>query len=146
MPSQVYANYAMVPPQVSFSFRVESSIDFLCHVLVSVIIFAFCFQVPMLLPCSVVGVNPLGFQHCNPSEHTLGRHICLLLMACSPCQQCNEWLLLPLLGVEGSFMLLIQLSLSHSNNMVEHTTLGTWQSHLIHLPTLHDKGVVSISR
>ena len=38
-----YANYAMGPPQVTFSFRVEPPTDSLCHMLVLVLVFAFCF-------------------------------------------------------------------------------------------------------
>ena len=56
MPSQAYAIYAMGPPQVSFSFRVESPTDSLCHVSWSVIVFAVCFQVPMWLPGPPMGM------------------------------------------------------------------------------------------
>ena len=45
IPSQTYASYAMGTVQVSFSFRIEPPTDSLCHVLVSVMVFAFCFWV-----------------------------------------------------------------------------------------------------
>ena len=61
MPSQAYANYAMGPLQVSFSFRVEPPNDFLCHLLVSVMVFAFYSKVPMWLPCLPMGAQLLGF-------------------------------------------------------------------------------------
>ena len=51
MPSQAYANYAIDPLQVSFFFRVESFTSSLCHVLMSVMDFVFCFQVPIWLHC-----------------------------------------------------------------------------------------------
>ena len=53
--------YAMGPLQVSFSFRVELPTDSLCHVFVSLMVFASCFQVPMWLSCSPMGAQPLGF-------------------------------------------------------------------------------------
>ena len=56
----------MGAPQVSFSFRVESSTTFLCYILVYVMVFAYCFQVPMWLPCSPLGAQPLGFAASQP--------------------------------------------------------------------------------
>ena len=101
MPSQVYANYAMGPLQVRFSFRAEPSLGLLCHVLVSVMVVAFCFQVLLWLPCSLWGINHWGLKHCNPSGFTLGRHMCLLVLVSGPCQKCTEWLLLLLPQVGG---------------------------------------------
>ena len=90
VPSQAYAHYAMGPPQVSFSFRVEPPNDSLCHMLLSVMVFAFCFQVPKWLPCSLMRFNHWGLQCHNPSEFTLGRHTCLLMIVCGPCQECTK--------------------------------------------------------
>ena len=36
-------------------------------------------------------------------------------------------------------MLLSQLSISNSNNMIGHAALGYWQSHPISLPSLHGR-------
>ena len=49
MATQAYANNAMGTLQVSFSFKVEPPTDSLCHMLVSVMVFDFCFQVSMWL-------------------------------------------------------------------------------------------------
>ena len=57
MPLQAYANYAMGLPQVGFSFRVEPPTVCIFISLVSVLVYAFCFQVP----CSSMGFQPLGF-------------------------------------------------------------------------------------
>ena len=67
-----------------FFFRVEPPIDSLCCMLVLSMVFAFCFQVLMLLPCSQWGLNCWGLQCCNPMEYTLGRNICLLVMVNGP--------------------------------------------------------------
>ena len=50
MPYWTYANYAMGLSHVSFFFQSSASDPFIYHVLVSVVVFAFCFQVPMRLP------------------------------------------------------------------------------------------------
>ena len=54
--------------------------------------------------CSVYqwGINHWGLFHCNPSEYTHGRHMCLLVLVCGQHQECTKWLLLPLLEVGGS--------------------------------------------
>ena len=44
-----------------------------------------------------MGLNHWCLQHCNPSEFTLGRHMCLLRMVCGPHQKCTERLPLSLL-------------------------------------------------
>ena len=49
------ANCTMDPAQVSFSFGIEPPTDFLCHILVYDMALAFCFQVPMRLPCLPMG-------------------------------------------------------------------------------------------
>ena len=64
----------------------------------------------MWLPCSPMGAQPSGL-HCNkPMEFTFARHMYLLVMVHDSHLECTEWLLLPLLPVEGRIMLLIQLS------------------------------------
>ena len=101
--SHVYANCAIGPPQVSFLFQSWAFHWFACCVLVSVMVFAFCFQVLMWPPCSSVGAQPLGFVTPQPLAlgYTLGRHMCLLVMECFQCRECTEWLLLPLPWVRG---------------------------------------------
>ena len=59
MPSKAYANFALGPPQVNFLFQTRTSHDFL--MLLSVMVFAFCFQVPMWLLWTPMGIQPLGF-------------------------------------------------------------------------------------
>ena len=86
-----------------------------------------------------LGPQPLGLQHYNPSQYNHGRHICSLLMFCWACQKCTKQLLLMLHQVGGSFMLLIQLSLSHFINKVGCTTLGAQQSHSIPPPSPHGR-------
>ena len=54
-----------------------------------------------------------------------------------PNQECTDWLLLPLLQVDGSIMLLIQLFPTHSIYIVGNTAFRAWKSHLIPLPSLH---------
>ena len=61
MPSQTYANYAIGPLQVSFSFRFEPPTDSIYHMLVSVMVFAFHFQIPVSLKCSLMEALLLGF-------------------------------------------------------------------------------------
>ena len=57
---QQHANYAMGSPQVGFFFRVEPlTVFFVC--LVSVLVYAFYFQVLCWMPFSHLGAKPLGF-------------------------------------------------------------------------------------
>ena len=77
-------------------------------------------QISMMWFCPM-GAQPLGLYHCNPLELTHCKHMCNQAEVLSPQQVCPEWLLLPLLWVEGSILLLNQLSSSHSNYMVVHT-------------------------
>ena len=79
-----------------FSFKVEPSTSSLCCMLVLIMVFTFCFQSSMKLPCSPRGLSHWGLQCHNLMEFTLGRHMCLLMMICSPCQEGTKWLLLPL--------------------------------------------------
>ena len=82
-----YAHYAMGPSQVSFSFRVEPLTSLLIYVGVCS---GVCFQVPYWIPYSSWGLNHMGLHNCSPLEHTHGRHICILAMVISPCQECTE--------------------------------------------------------
>ena len=102
MPCQAYASYAMGPPQAHYSFRFEHPIGSLCHVLVSVLVFAFYFQVPMWLSCSPMGDQLWGLRHHNPSEYTFGRHIY---------QNCSGWYILA--SLQGSYGGVIAVSKVH---------------------------------
>ena len=78
IPSQVYTNYAMGPPQGEFSFSgLSPSIYF--TMLVSATVFAFCFQIRCC--CHFPnGVQPLGLAPLQAFEYNHGRHMCLLPM------------------------------------------------------------------
>ena len=64
MTYEAYANYAMGPPQVSFSFRVEPPTDSLCWCLLQ------CFFSAFRFPCGChvhqCRVQPLGFALLQP--------------------------------------------------------------------------------
>ena len=47
------------------------------------------------------GLNHWGLHLCSPSEHTHYRHMYIQMMVISPCQECTEWLLPPLLWIGG---------------------------------------------
>ena len=115
MPPQSYANCAMGPLQVSFSFRDEPPTDLLICVGV-------CYGIHFLLSGAMLDAiftnGDSTIVQLQPFRHTHGRHMCILVMVISPCKECTEWLLLPLLQVGGSLLLLHQQSFSHSNNMV----------------------------
>ena len=64
MPSQVYSNYAMGPPQVICLVQSWSPTDFLT--LVSIMVFVFCFQFPVWLLCSPMRALPLEFAPLQP--------------------------------------------------------------------------------
>ena len=70
------------------------------------------------------GLNHWGLHHCSILELSNDRHMCNLVMIIATHQECTEWLLHPLFWVEGSLLLLNQLSSSHCNCIVEHTALG----------------------
>ena len=81
--SQAYVNYVMGPPWVSFSFRTQPSTHSLFHMLVSFMMFAFCFHGPMWLPCSLMVAQHLRFATLQLFvEYTFGKHICLLVVVC----------------------------------------------------------------
>ena len=97
--------------------------------LMSVMVFALCFQVPMWLPCSQIGAQPLWF-------------LAPQLFGIYPWQAYvppwDDLWLMPGVGQGAtpstalsmrSFMLLIQLSPSHSIHIVGHKTLGLAVSH-----------------
>ena len=84
-----------------------------------------CLFIAFRVPC---GCHAFQWVCCGAIiEYTLGRHMCFLVMVCGPYQKCNEWLFLSLLQVGGSFMLLMQQSLSHSIYFMGHTALEAWQ-------------------
>ena len=124
VPSQAYANYPMEPSLVSFSFRVEPPTNSWCHMLVSVMVFAFSFHIPMQLPCSLIVAHPLGFATLQPfrvypwqAYVTFGNGLRFTHGV--------HWVASPPTALSlGNFMLLIQLSPSHSINMLGHTVLG----------------------
>ena len=78
-PSQDYANYAMGPPQVSFSFRVEP----LTNCLYIWCLF-WCMLSPFRFQCGCLfhlwGLNCWGLHHHSPLEQTHGRHMGILVM------------------------------------------------------------------
>ena len=100
MPLQAYANYAMGPPQVDFSFRVEHP----------TILFFYMFG----------GCSGVCFLFSGAMLDAVFTHggSCSLVMIIGPNQVCTEWLLPPLLWEWGNLLLLNQLSSSHSNYMV----------------------------
>ena len=61
MPLLAYANYAMGSPQVGFFFRVEPATVLYIICLVSILVSAFCFQVPSWMPYSPMRAQPLRF-------------------------------------------------------------------------------------
>ena len=135
---QAYANYAMGPPQVGFSFRVEPPTILYFYMI------AVCFGVCFLFfrchaGCHIHlwGLKHWGLHHCNPLELIHGRQTCNLAMVIGPHQVCIEWLLPPTALSRGSLLLLNQLSSSHSNYTVGYTALGAWQSHPIPPSSLH---------
>ena len=85
-----------------FFFRDQPPTNPLCCMLLSVIVFAVCFQVPMWLPCSQWGLNHLGLHHCNTLENRIARHMCLQVMVHSSYRDWTEWLIPPLLWVWGA--------------------------------------------
>ena len=131
-PVQSYANYAMGPLQVGFSFRVEPpTISFIC---VGFLLWCMFSTFRCHAGCFT---NLWGLNHCSPMKSTHGRHMCNLVIAIGRHQECTAWLLTPLPCGRGSHLLLNQLSSSHSNYMVGHTGLGAWQSHPISPAFLH---------
>ena len=107
-----------------FSFIVEPPSDSyaICWCLL------WCLVSVMRFPCGCpvhyLGLYHWDLQHYNHLDSTLGGHMCLLVMVCSPCQECTEWLLLPLLQVgAGASYYLFSCPPSHSINMVRHNPI-----------------------
>ena len=82
------------------------------------------------------GLNHWGLHHSSPSEHTHGRHMCILEMVISPHQE-SKWLFPSAALSGGSLILLFQLFSSHYSIMVVHTALESWQSYPSPLPSLN---------
>ena len=119
MPSQVYANYVMGPPQVTLSFRAEPPINFI--MLVSAMVSTLYFQVHIWLLCSLVGAQSLVFTPPQPfGVYTWPAYVL---------PGAGQWFMPGICQVAapptalsmGSFMLLTQLPSSHSINMTGHT-------------------------
>ena len=134
MPLQAYANYAMGPLQVAFSF-LPPFVYFIC--LVSVLVYAFCFQVPCWMSYLPMGAQPLGFVPLQP----FGAYPWQAYMQPGDCH-------LPTLAMHRvvapstvlsrvSLMLLNQLFPSHPNYIWAYN-FGGLGSHPIPLPSLHD--------
>ena len=139
MPIWAYANYAMGPPQVSFSFRVEPPTNWclFCCMLST-------FRCHAVCHIHQWGLNHWDVHHCHLLELTQGRNLSNLVMVISPCQEYTKWLLPPLLQVGGSLLLLSQLSSSHSNYMVWYSALGAWQrvTQSLCLPYMVERGLL----
>ena len=118
----------------------ELSLPPMClYMLVSVLVYAFCFQMPcstsyslrwtqqlMSAPLKLFGSHP-GQAYVHPGDGYL------------PTPGMHQVAAASTTSSKGSLLLLSQLSSSHSNNMVEHTAVGAWQSHTIPLPSLHGR-------
>ena len=91
MPFQAYAIYAMGPPQVSFSFRVEPpTILYFC-------MFGVYFQVPCWMPYSPMRAQPLGFAPLQPFGAYLWQEYVPPANGHCPTPGMHEWLHPPLL-------------------------------------------------
>ena len=128
MLSQTYANYTIVPSANEFSL---SKLGLpIIHCIVNWWLL-WCLLSAFTFPCGCYahqwGLNCCGLWCHKFMDHTLGRHMFLPVMVCGQGQACTKQLLLLLLWVGGSFMLLIQLSPSHSIYMVGHKACWTEQ-------------------
>ena len=135
IPSQAYAHYAMGPPQVSFLIQSWASHWFIMfHI--DVMVFAFCFR--LTRGCYV---HQWGLDHWDLQCSTLWRiplaDMCFWAMVHGPYQECSKWLLLLLLWVGGICMLLIQLTPSHSINIVWGIQLWGLSRESVNLFTFH---------
>ena len=131
------ANYDMGPPQVGFCYKVEPPKYVYIICLVSVLVPAFCFQVPCQMLYSPMGAQLLGFVPLHP----FGAYPWQAYVQPGD----GHW---PTTGMyrvaapspslcRGSLMLLNLLFPNHPNYMVGHTAFGTRQSHPITLPFLN---------
>ena len=128
MPLQAYANYAMGHAQVGYSFRVETP------TILYFFMFDVCSGVCFLLSGDMhdalftYGGSTIGICTVATLWNLPMAGICAAWQwSLAHTQVCTEWLLPPQLWVGGSLLVLNQLSSSHSNYMVGHTALGTWQ-------------------
>ena len=95
---QAYTNNAMGPPQVGFSFRVETPTTFyIFWCLFWCMLPAFRCQARCHI--HLLGLTHRGLHHCSLLELTHGRHMCNLVMVIGPHQEWTDWLLPPLLWV-----------------------------------------------
>ena len=93
----------MGPPQVCFSFRVELPTVLFLYAWCLSLCMLYAFRCHAACHIHIWGLNNWGLHHCNPSELTYGWYMCNLAMVISPHQECNEWLLPPLLCIGRAF-------------------------------------------
>ena len=95
VPNAFSGNYFMDPLQLSFFFRVKTPTNLLIYVGVLWCVLS---TFRYLCRCHINQwmLNHLGLHHCNPLQHTHGRHVHILVMVIIPNQECTK-LLLPLL-------------------------------------------------
>ena len=140
MPLQAYANYAMGPPQVGFSFRIEPATVLYFYM------FGVCSSVCFLLSGAILDgyIHPWGLKHwalphCNPLEFTHARHMCNLEMAIDPHQVCTE-VAAPFTVLSRGEAYATQSAVLPAipNYMMEHTSLESWQrvTQSLNLPLL----------
>ena len=113
----------MILLQMSFLFQGEAFHGFLCHVLLSVMVFSFCFQVPMWLPCSTMEAQLLGFARLQLFGLYPWQAYVPLSDGLWPTRLVHCMPLLSLLQVGRSFMLLLQVYHSHSTSIMGHKAL-----------------------
>ena len=89
-------------PTCRFLFQSLASHHFI-YVFVSVQVYASAFRCHTGCYIHLWGLNCWGLHYCSHLELTHGRHMCNLVMAIGPHQECTKWLLPPLLWVGGSF-------------------------------------------
>ena len=145
MSFQAYGNYAMGPPQVGFSFRVKPPTVLYFYMSGVCSGVCFLFSGTMLDAVFTNGALPVGFTPLEPFGaypwqtyvqrgighwSTPGMH-----RVAAPSTAFSR----------GSLLLLNQLSSSHSNYMVGHTGLETWQriTHSLHFPCLVGRHLLS---
>ena len=110
----------MGPPQVGFSSDLNLPPFFdmfgVCYGV------AFCFQVPCWMPYSSMGPQPLEFAPLHPLELTHDRHMCNLAMVIGNTRYAQS--AVPSTALSRGDPSATQLSSSHSNYIVRHTTWG----------------------
>ena len=106
-------------------------------------VIAFYILVPMWLPYLPLGAQLLGFALPQHSGMYPCWVYCLVLMVCEPCQEYSEWLLFPILWVEGSFMVLIQLSPQPFHQYCGPNSFGGPHITIcLHLPNMVGSGIL----